>query len=82
MATPSKLHTVYAYLGQQILGIILASAISTFVATKTLDIRVTQLESQAKEVRQELKEIANSTRQMSIDIARLAEVAKREYERK
>jgi hypothetical protein len=82
MALSPKIRNVYSHLGQQLLGIILASAISTYVATKTLDIRVSQLEKQSTELRGDIKDIASSTRQMSIDIATLTEAIKKEYDRK
>jgi hypothetical protein len=82
MSIPPKIQNAYAVVGKQLLGIILASAISTFVATKTLDIRVTQLEKQSVELRGDIKDIASSTKQMAINIATLTEAVKKEYDRK
>lgn len=69
---------VYAWLGQQVLAIVIASCLSTYVSTKVLDTRVTALESQAKDVQENLKEIATSVNKMAVSFAELSQFVKDE----
>ena len=59
----------------------LASAVSTFVATKVLDVRVSALEAQAQEARGDLKQIAQNLNSMAVSVAELSAVVKTEIQK-
>jgi dynactin complex subunit len=71
----------YTAVKDQVIGIVLASAVSTFVATKVLDVRVSALEVQAKEARGDLKQIAENLNKMAVSVAELSAIMKTEIQK-
>lgn len=70
--------SVYSYLGQHVLSIVVASLLSTYVATKVLDQRVSALEAQTRDLRGDLKDIAESVNKMAVSFGELSQVVKDE----